>query len=70
MKLRQNQEIIGILKGYEIDKNHIKLTFTATFEVELAAHTFTDKKLKVVLGKRIGILNLEGRFFIRTIEER
>ena len=61
MKLRQNHEIVGILKDYGIEKNQIKLVFTAAYEVELAAHTFSDKQLKAVLGKRIGIFNHSGR---------
>jgi len=67
MKLKPNCEVVGNLSGIKFEENHVKLVFTIAREVELPQHAFADAQLKAILGKRVGILNLDGQFFVREI---
>ena len=67
MKLKSNHEIVGIISEIKLGGSHIKLVFTVASEVELPSNAFAYEQLKAVLGKRVGILNVDDQFFIREI---
>ena len=68
MRLDSNREIVGTLSDIKYEGDQVKLSFTVMREIELPKYTFTDEQLKAVLGKRVGILNMGGEFFIRKIK--
>jgi hypothetical protein len=68
MRLKNGEEIRGKLSNIEQSKNsNIKITFSLQQEVEIPKSAFSIKKLQSIIGKRIGILNLDGQYFLREI---
>jgi len=67
MQIKQNQEIIGILHAITDNDISIKITFTYMKEIEIPASAFSIKKLQSIVGKNIGIINIDGQFFLREI---
>ena len=70
MLLKSNKEIVGILSEIKFQGDQIRLLFTTICEVELPKEEFTYKQLKSFLGEQVGILNVNGEFFIRVIKSR
>ena len=68
MKLEPGQEIVGILRAVKEEDNCCKLKFTCLREIEIPPTAASHGQLKAVLGKRVGILNIDGDFFIRKIK--
>ena len=67
-KLQLNSEIIGTLIGIEEDGNCSKLQFSCYKEIELPKTAIPQNKLISLVGKRVGIFNCNGEFFIRIIK--
>ncbi len=71
MKLSNNEEIIGKLTNVEVSENgQIKLRFSIQKEIELSTNAFSIPKLQSLVGKNIGILNIDSQFFLRKIKSR
>ena len=69
MKLKPNQEIIGILHTVEEDDNCSNLQFSCTIEIRLPSSEISYERLSSLIGKKIGVLSLDDEFFIREIIE-
>ena len=68
-RLKNNQEIIGPLTHVEtLDNGHLRITFSMLKQIELPISAISEKKLTSLVGKRVGILNMGGEFFVRTIK--
>ncbi len=61
--LEPNEEIIGTLHEITDNDTSIKIAFIYTSEIEIPNSKVTYKKLHSLVGKKIGILNFEGKFF-------
>lgn len=70
MKLKPNCEVVGNISEIKYEDDYVRLVFTFNHEVELPSTAFTNKQLKVILGKRVGILNLNGKFSLRELKSR
>ena len=69
MRLEPDQEIIGVLHAVKVeDNNSCNLHFSCTVEIELPSTAVPHEQLSSLVGKRIGILNMDGEFFIRKIK--
>ncbi len=65
MFLGNNCEVVGFLSEIKFEDDHVKLVFTIAREIKLPSDAFSYDQLKAVLGKRVGIFNHSGRFFLR-----
>jgi len=71
MKLVINEEIMGRLTNVEVSENgQIKLSFFIKKEIEISATAFSIPKLQSLVGKNIGVLNIDSQFFLREIKKR
>jgi len=71
MKLAINEEIMGKLTNVEVSENgQIKLSFLIQKEIEISANAFSIPKLQSLVGKNIGVLNIDSQFFLREIKKR
>ena len=70
MFLRPFQEILGHLKSISSDEQHLKITLTHNFEINIPSDAVLSGKLKNLLGKKIGIINIDGNYKIREIKNR
>jgi hypothetical protein len=70
MKLSKNSEIIGKLDSFQIDDNETKLIFTIKREISIPLDQISSQDLKLLKGKRIGIINLDGLYRVREIGDR
>ena len=69
MKLSKDQEIKGKLSKVEfLENGQIKLRFLIQKEINLSTDASTIPKLQSFVGKNIGILKMDGEFFIRIIK--
>ena len=68
MRLEPDREIIGVLHAVEEEDNSCNLQFSCTVEIELPATAVSHEQLSSLVGERIGILNMDGEFFIRKIK--
>jgi len=66
-RLEPNHEIIGILHAVQDGDNCCRLEFTCSKEIELPPTAIPQEKLISLVGKRIGVLNIDGQFFLREI---
>ena len=67
MRLESNYENVGTLSDIKLEGAYTKLVFTVAREIDLPSTAFSYEQLKAVLGKRVGILNIDGQFFVREI---
>lgn len=67
LSLEPYQEVVGTLHAIIENDAGIKLTFTCTREFKLPASAALYKKLQPLIGSKIGILNIDGQFFVREI---
>ena len=67
MLMDSNYEIVGVLFDIKEEESCSKLQFNCIREVELPASAVSQKKLASLVGKRIGIFNCDGEFFVREI---
>ena len=66
-RLEPDNEIIGTLHAVGGDDNCSKLQVSCVKELELPRAAVSLDKLHSLVGKRIGILNIEGKFFLREL---
>ena len=69
MRLTENNEFIGYLSKIKFKDGYVKLLFTFTREIELPSNAFSYEQFKAALGKCVGVLSLNGQFFLREIKE-
>jgi len=70
MQLKPYQEIVGNLSNI-ITEDHVTIAiFSMMFEVDFPQDSFKDNDLKKFIGKRIGILNSNGKYRIRIIKRK
>jgi len=70
MKLKPNHEVVGIMPDVLKEKNQINLIFNIITEIEVPLDAFPNIQLEDFLGKRVGILNLDGIYRIRHIKNK
>ncbi|KYK23248.1 hypothetical protein AYK25_10215 [Thermoplasmatales archaeon SM1-50] len=70
MTLADNEEIIGILVSVTEDGNCCKLQFICIREIKLPLTAVPLQKLLSFVGKIIGVLNIDGQFFVRLVQSR
>ncbi len=70
MQIKPNQEIIGTLHAIAQNDTSITITFIYTSEIETPNSKATYKKLHSLVSKNIGIINIDGQFFLRKIKSR
>ena len=68
MRLEPNREIVGILQVVEEEDNNCNLQFSCTVDIELPSTAIPHEELSLLVGERIGLLNMDGEFFIRKIK--
>lgn len=68
MRLESDHEVVGTISEIKLEGNQVKLLFITMREIELPKDVFAYEQLKAVLGKRVGIFNIDGEFFIRKIK--
>lgn len=66
--LKSFQEIMGNLKSIEGNENDLILNLTHDYEIHLPPNSIPIKKLKNLIGKNIGIINIDGNYEIRKIK--
>ncbi len=67
--MKNNCEIIGVLSAIETEENEHKLIFTMKKTIKISLYAISVKKLQKLLGQRIGILNIDGKYQIRKISK-
>lgn len=67
LKLLPNNEIIGRLSKISSDGQFVKLTLSINTKIEVPAEAFSHDELKKNLDQHIGIINIDGQFFLREI---
>jgi len=68
MQLKSNQEIIGVLHAVNEEGSCCRLQFSCNYDIELPPAAIPEKKLASLVGKKVGIFNCDGEFFIRIIK--
>jgi len=68
LRLEPDKEIIGVLHAVEEEGNNCNLHFSCTIEIELPSTAVSHEQLTSFVGERIGVLNVDGEFFIRKIK--
>ena len=69
MKLKNGEEIIGVPTDITHENDYVQISFLIKKEVEINYTKRIMKKLTSLIGKRIGLLNIDNSFFIREIVE-
>jgi len=69
MLLKNHHENIGILKELNQQDGHYELTFLTEKTIELPEEAFDKKILEILVGRTLGIANIDGVYKIRIIEE-
>lgn len=67
IRLKPFNEIIGTLTDVQFSKNEIKLYFSIIKEIELPVTALGEEKLKNLIGKKAGIIQLHNEYKIRKI---
>jgi hypothetical protein len=67
MKLLPNNEIIGRLSKIDSDGQCLNLVVSINREIEIPVDAFSHDELKKYLDRMIGILNFEGKLFLREL---
>jgi len=70
VRLEPDREIVGILHAVEEEDNNCNLQFSCTVEIELPSTAIPHEQLSSLVGERIGLLNMDGDFYIRKIKSR
>jgi len=58
---------VGELSKISTETQHIRLIFTILKEIEVPLDVISVDELQKHIGKRVGILHIDGDFFIREI---
>jgi len=67
LRLKPGKEIIGIFHTFEEDDDYSKLQFTCTIEIKMPSSEVSYGSLSSLISKKMGILNLDDKFFIGVI---
>ncbi len=67
MQLKPYQEIVGLLTDIKSDGDYAKAIFSMMVEVDLPRDVINVGELKNFIGKRIGLLNNDGKIKIRKV---
>lgn len=70
MRLMDMQEVVGVLSEISQSERYLLLRFTLEEEIELPLESFDETLLKVLLGKKIRLMNYGSEFKIRIIENK
>ena len=70
MQLKSNHEILGVLHAVSEEDSCCKLHLSCNYDIELPPAAIPENKLAALVGKKVGIFNCDGEFFIRIISER
>jgi hypothetical protein len=70
MELKENTEIVGKLSDIEVKDNKIILQFSLIKIVEVPTDRFIHNDLKKFVGKKIGVLCIDGAIRIRKINPK
>ena len=62
-RLEPYNEIIGILLDVKSEEDQIKLLFIIMYEIVLPKDVFIYEQIKEMLGKHVGILNVDGEIY-------
>jgi hypothetical protein len=69
MKLSNNNEIVGTLTKIEQKNNNYFLEFNIKKNIEIPSSFFSKEKLNQLLGKKAGIININGEYKIREVRK-
>ena len=67
MRLLPKHEFVGFLSEIRAETQQIQLIFSILKEIEIPLDTISFDELHKLVGKRVGIVNVEDQFFIRKI---
>ena len=69
--LKSNHEVVGVLSDIKVEKGNVKAVFSMQKELELSADKISEEEVREFLGKRIGLLHLEGGDYrVRKIKRK
>lgn len=69
MKLKYGEEIIGIPTEVRQEHDVVQISFLITKEVEITYTKQIMKELTSLIGRKIGLLNIDDCFVVREIVE-
>ena len=69
MELKNGNEVVGTISGVEEKDGYATVVFTTTQKYEIPAPKVKKLKLQLLLGKRIGLIHLDGGYKMRRILE-
>ena len=69
MWLKSLQEIVGTPTSIIYEDGCVKIVFTFQKTVELPEDAIPKETLKNSIGRRIGILNIDGKYKIRNVKK-
>jgi len=69
-KLKENHEVVGrLISIIEENDGHAGLIFSTMKKIEIPTSKTKHMKLKEQVGKRIGLIHLDGEYKIRRISK-
>ena len=68
-QLNEGTEILGLLSHIEGEEDTLKLFFTVTKTIEISPGVISAKKLKKLLGMKIGVIKINGEYRVRRISK-
>ena len=68
MFLKSLQEIFGNLKSIAGGEHYLVITLTQDFEIPIPINAIPLERLKKLVGKQIGIVNIDGHYKIRELK--
>jgi hypothetical protein len=66
-KLPNHHEVVGVLLSVEEKNGSCRLQFSFIEEIEIPSVALSQKKLMLLIGKRIGIFHCDGSYTYRVI---
>ena len=69
MYLLENYEICGILDSIESTEGNLKLKFKYIKVIEIPLTALPVKKIQEMVGKRIGVICMNGKYRLRKISD-
>jgi len=66
MILNNFEELVGTIQDIICEESCVKLVFSVQQVIEIPANAIPQDVLKGLIGKRIGILNIDGEYKVRT----
>lgn len=70
VQLKPYHEIIGVLHAVSEEDSCCRLQFSCNYDIDLPTSAIAEKKVAEMIGKKVGIFNCDGEFFVRIISER